>query len=428
MEKVQGNKEQLYILSLDNGIQREEPIIMDVYNSFKDGSQLVQLNKNVFGVYKNNSNKENVYIDDLDIIKSDIAELFDVSHEEVSRIVNNTKNCGTFTTLNYSKDIETRISATTVFDHIIKYMDKGLLSVEENNWVKKVLAYPHSKTAPIKDLVQVEEVLELGTFMLNKEIYLQKGENLDARSKDALKKNYLRMILFDLIVGRRNRGLDYYLISRVNERNKPEWTDAYLAPISVDTNIDRDNLVDSNAYILNNKIIDKNALISVLYNRYYREIRKMTEALLDARRLYSDAISRIIYNNIEIEEAKKLESQIEKNIEEIIKYQKVKEKELNKEHKTNKVERTMATQSLNVKVTAKLDLIQKKYPINPKEHPELLNKDTKEKKTKKKKLKVVVEKDKKKTGFATTSIITAIIALSLGIIAGIAFILVYFGS
>ena len=83
---------------------------------------------------------------------------------------------------------------------------------------------------------------------------------------------------------------------------------------------------------------------------------------------------RIIYNNIDLKEASKLEEKIVNNFNRITDLQKEHETVLTKEEKTNKVERTMATQSLNVRVTTKLDLIQKKYPINPKDHPELLKK------------------------------------------------------
>ena len=102
-----------------------------------------------------------------------------------------------------------------------------------------------------------------------------------------------------------------------------------------------------------------------------------------------------------------------------------KEKKLDKDQRINKVERTMATQSLNVRVTAKLDLIQKKYPINPKDHPELLNKKKIEKE-RKENVKLVVEN--KKAGFATTAVIISIIALICGIGFGIAYVLVTLGG
>ena len=122
MDKQNFN-EQLYIVSLDNGIRREEPITISVLNSFKDGSQLVQLNNSVLGVYKANSINEQAHLDDYEIIKTDIAELLDIDHEEAKRIVTEEKNIGVFTLLNYSKNIETRISATTVLNHIIEYIN-----------------------------------------------------------------------------------------------------------------------------------------------------------------------------------------------------------------------------------------------------------------------------------------------------------------
>ena len=80
--------EQCYIVSLDNGIRKEEPVTIDVLNTFKDASQLVQLNGSVLGVYKSNGlNPELMYIDDYDIIKTEIAELLDVDHEETKRII-----------------------------------------------------------------------------------------------------------------------------------------------------------------------------------------------------------------------------------------------------------------------------------------------------------------------------------------------------
>ena len=63
MDKNLSN-EQFYIVSLDNGIRREEPVTIEVFNSFKDGSKLVQLNHTVFGLLNTNSiNPETMYID-----------------------------------------------------------------------------------------------------------------------------------------------------------------------------------------------------------------------------------------------------------------------------------------------------------------------------------------------------------------------------
>lgn len=420
--------EQKYIVSLDNGIRREEPITMEVFNNFKDGSQLVQLNNNVFGVFKSNSLTPNtMYIDDYDIIKSDIAELFDIDHEETKRIVTEDKNIGVFTLLNYSKDIETRISATTVINHMLTYLSKGIIPEKDATWLTKVLEIPiYTKGNGIKDHDTIEEIIKLGLYALIKEIELQTGTSIDTKIKRAIEKKYLRMILFDYIIGRKYRGLDYCLISKQNEYKKPVWSDAYLSPISVSNSIDKDNLVGDNEYILNNKLINRTALINTLYERFYPEIRKMTEAINDAKKLYIDAVIRIIYNNTDIDHAASLEDEIIKNIQSVAKMQKDKESKLAKEEKTNKVERTMATQSINVRVTTKLDLIQKKYPINPKDHPELLKEQKKQ--LEQEDVKLVVEEEKKNQGFATFAILIAAISLICGIGIGIAYVLLTFGN
>ena len=184
MDKTNVVNEQLYIVSLDNGIRREEPVSLNVLNSFKDGSQLVQLNDSVLGVYKSNSFNALAHIDDYEIIKADIAELLDIDHEEAKRIVTEEKNVGVFTLLNYSKNIETRISATTVLNHVISYINKGLITGEEGEWVTKVLQYPTvSKGNGIKDKEQVNDIINLGTYSLIKEIELQKGISLDSKAK-----------------------------------------------------------------------------------------------------------------------------------------------------------------------------------------------------------------------------------------------------
>lgn len=235
------------------------------------------------------------------------------------------------------------------------------------------------------------------------------------------------MIFFDYLIGRKYRGFDYYLISKINEQGKPVWLDAYLSPISVSNSIEKDSLVGDNEYLLNNKLVNKEALIQVLFKSYYRELRKLIEAINDAKKLYNDAISRIIYNNTDINSAALLEDNISKNFDRVAKMQHDIEDKLDKEQKTNKVERTMATQSLNVRVTAKLDLIQKKYPINPKEHPELLKEHKKVQDQDG--INLIVEEEKKSSaGFATTAILISAVSLICGIGIGIAYVLMAFGN
>lgn len=426
IEKTSQN--QCYIVSLDNGIRNEEPVTIKVFNNFNDGTQLVRLNENVFGVYQSYSlNQDTVYIDDYNIIKADIAELLDIDHEETRRIVTEDKNIGVFTSLNYSQNIETRFSASSIFQQIIEYINDGKITNEEAAWVSDVLNIPQvTKGNAIKEKETIKNIIELGFYALNKKISLETQDNYDQKSQDALKKSYIRMILFDMLINRKYRGLDYSLITEIDSDNTPLWNTAHFCPISVVNNLEKDQLVDENEYCLNNYIIDRNITLSVLFEDYYSEIKKISEALSDASRLYIDAITRIIYNNTEIPKAEELEKIVVDNLKKISKHQKEKEKLISSENKLNKVEKTMATQSINVRVTAKLDLIQKKYPVNPKEHPELFFR--KEKK-KEENIKLTVEEEKNTSkGFTNTAILISAVSLICGIGLGIAYVLITMGS
>lgn len=415
---------QYYIVSLDNGIREEEPVTIDVYNSFSDGSKLVQLNKTIFGLYKSNSlNPKTSYLDDYEIIKSDIAELLDIDHEESHRIVTENYNTGIFTNLNYRKDIETRISATSIINSVIGYINNGLINEEDSNIMSSALKMPNPPIGQaITDPKQIESIINLGLIAMITEIEVKSNGNIDEQNIKAITKQYLRMILFDLIVGRKNRGLDYYIINPLDENGNPIWKNSYFSPISVCNSQEKDTLVGQGEYMLNNKLINREALLKVLFTSYYSEIKKTTMALNSAYRLYEDAIIRIIYNNTSIERAKELESIIFSNLQEIISYQDAKELAESTSSKMNKVERTMATQSLNIKVTTKLDLIQKKYPVNPKEHPELI--EDKKTESKNEHIKLVVEKtNKRKAGFASASVLISSVAFICGIAAGIAYVI-----
>jgi len=419
----------MFIVSLDNGIHNEEPISMKVFNNFQDGSQLVQLNETVFGVYKNNSNDPKTsYLDDYEIIKSDIAELLDISHENNRRIVTEEKNIGIFTELNYSQTLESRVSITSVLQSVVSSINSGLLGKDKTEYYNNILNNKNNtKSNPLNTNESIKEVIDLGLNAIFDKLELERKAPLDNDTKKNIRKNYIRMILFDYIVDRKYRNYDYSVITGLDSNNNQVWEKVYLAPISVSSDKTKESSVPNKTYLLNNKYIKRDNILPTLYEYYYRDIKRLTETFNDALKLYKDALCRIIYNNTNLEKAQELEKIISDNLTTIARIQKDKEDKDYKEKKINKVERTMATQSINIKITNKLDLIQKKYPINLKDHPELMNnKSTKETDEK---VKLIVEEEKNKdAGFTSTLIITSIVALICGIGTGIAVILLFFGN
>ena len=51
---------------------------------------------------------------------------------------------------------------------------------------------------------------------------------------------------------------------------------------------DKDDLVGDNEYMLNNKLINRDVMLEVLYEQHYLEIKKMTEAINDAIKLANE--------------------------------------------------------------------------------------------------------------------------------------------
>ena len=410
-----------YILTLDNGIQKEQPVEITVFNVFNDDTKLIQLNGNIFGLLKMAGKNNSSQALDSDIIKSDIAELLDINHENSFRIANSSEVIGIFTELNYRKDIETRISATTAISHLIENINNRIIYGKEYNWIIDTLNLQQDVTGNgITDKEKIKNIIELGIFALKQEIEINAGRVLDSNSFSSLRKSYLRMIIFDLIVERKHRGLDYYFISSLNSNNMPVYYDARFCPISVSTSKEKSIIQNKKVYYLNNKLIKVDSLLEVLFEQYYDDIKKLTESISDAKNLYEDAINRIIYNNTEINNAIDLEKTIKENIKRIYNIQEEKYKELNNNKKRNKVEATMATQSLNVRVTAKLDLIQKKYPLNPNQHTDIIEKHRKEHSNEKLKLIVENYKDSEK-GFINAAILIALIGLICGVGIGIVY-------
>lgn len=424
MERLEMNENQLFVVSLDNGIKEEEPINIKVYDTFNDGSQLVELNNAVFGVYKSNSlNPDTEYIDDYDIIKADLAELLDIDHEEVHRVVNSEKNVGVFTLLNYSKDMETRISATSIFNNIVRQINEGQINGADSLWFTNTLKISEvTKGNGIINEEQIKNIIEMGICALTHTIESSSGMPLEEKKKKALRKSYLRMILFDLLIGRKYRGLDYYLISSVNQNQDPIWLDARFGPISISSSIEKDNSVNNGEYSINNFTLNRKALLKVLYDNYYYEIKKITEQLTSATKLYKEAMNIIIYNNTTVDKGTIFEDVIDEALSQMNELQKEKNKVLKKE--INNVERTTETHSINIGVMKKYAFIIKKYSGSP--TPEAIKKAYEKRGER---LSLMVENNlKAQGGFVSTATIISIIAFVCGVAFGIVYVLITFGN
>jgi hypothetical protein len=210
------------------------------------------------------------------------------------------------------------------------------------------------------------------------------------------------MLLFDFISNNSLRGFNTYSII-VNK----DLSFKKLAPIYDYNN----ELTSSNIYLLNNVYIDKSALISTLFSKYYEYIKKITKGLRDNSGLYLESMNLIIKNNIDEVNALSIMHNYKTNVEVI----KSLENSHSKEMPENRLDLAMTQTSINLNALNKNQMVHSKYRIIKKEE---VNKVEKQEDIK---IKVEEEKKESNTFFNIVMVILAII-FTMGIIAGVVYL------
>lgn len=332
--------------------------------------------------------------DDLDIINSEIADLLDIAASKVYRIETDTNMCGVVN-ISVKDQSEQQIGLDMLVNKVIKLIKER--TIDLNPWLKSYFSLPiGDKTFVVNSEADVVSTIEMGIrsicllFKLNDE------------QLENLKTDYIKMILFDFISNNSLRGFNTYSII-VNK----DLSFKKLAPVYDYNN----ELTTSNVYLLNNVYIDKSALISTLFSKYYEYIKKITKGLRDNSGLYLESMNLIIKNNIDEVNALSIMHNYKTNVEVI----KSLENSHSKEMPENRLDLAMTQTSINLNALNKNQMVHSKYRIIKKEE---VNKVEKQEDIK---IKVEEEKKESNTFFNIIMVILAII-FTMGIIAGVVYL------
>lgn len=332
--------------------------------------------------------------DDLDIINSEIADLLDIAASKVYRIETDTNMCGVVN-ISVKDQSEQQIGLDMLINKVIKLIKER--TIDLNPWLKSYFSLPiGDKTFVVNSEADVVSTIEMGIrsicllFKLNDE------------QLENLKTDYIKMILFDFISNNSLRGFNTYSII-VNK----DLSFKKLAPVYDYNN----ELTTSNVYLLNNVYIDKSALISTLFSKYYEYIKKITKGLRDNSGLYLESMNLIIKNNIDEVNALSIMHNYKTNVEVI----KSLENSHSKEMPENRLDLAMTQTSINLNALNKNQMVHSKYRIIKKEE---VNKVEKQEDIK---IKVEEEKKESNTFFNIVMVILAII-FTMGIIAGVVYL------
>ncbi len=220
--------------------------------------------------------------DDLDIINSEIADLLDIAASKVYRIETDTNMCGVVN-ISVKDQSEQQIGLDMLVNKVIKLIKER--TIDFNPWLKSYFSLPiGDKTYVVNSEADVISTIEMGIRSISL-LFKLNDEQLEN-----LRTDYIKMLLFDFISNNSLRGFNTYSII-VNK----DLSFKKLAPIYDYNN----ELTSNNVYLLNNVYIDKSALISTLFSKYYEYIKKITKGLRDNSGLYLESMNLIIKNNID---------------------------------------------------------------------------------------------------------------------------------
>ena len=278
--------------------------------------------------------------DDLDVINSEIADLLDLFASKVYRVETNTENCG-IVNIGVKDKQEQQINLDLLINRLIKLIKSKNIGITQ--WLKDYFTLPKTDSNLLlnneKDIISVIEMTINSIAILF---------NLGIEEQESLRMDFIRMIFFDLLTNNRDRSFNTYsiLVSFSMKFKR-------LAPI-----YDYNNEIESNSYYkLNNVYIDKSAILSVLYHKYYPYIKKLSKGLTDNSGVYLESMCLIIDNNIDELSAVTIKENLKTNIDTI--------KALESIHSKNvfesKLDLAMTQTSINLNALNKSQMIHSKY-------------------------------------------------------------------
>ena len=336
--------------------------------------------------------------DDLDIINSEVADLLDIAASKVYRIETNTYNYGVVN-ISVKDQSEQQVGLDMLVNKVIKLIKDREINL--NPWLKSYFSLPiGDESYIVTSEADIFSTIEMGYKVISMLFKLNDDQ------LETLKSDYIKMIFFDLISYNSNRSFNTYSVITNKDLNYKKFSPIY----------DYNNDIEvKNYYNLNNVYIDRSAIISTLYSKYYDYIKKISKGLRDNSGLYLESINLIVDNNVDSENASIIKNNFKSSIEVIKSLENTRSKEISE----NKLDLAMTQTSINLNALNKNQMVHSKYRIIKREEV------SKVEKSEDIKIKVEEEKAESNTLFNTIMIMLAIIFL-LGIIAGIVYMVLNF--
>lgn len=425
MEQLNENLQYKYYVSyIEQGISKIIPLSINLKEVQKDKINIIfeeklDENNNKLEVKNYIRFSSNSIYDESEIIRSEIAELLGLDVPKVLKVLRENVNTGV-------KEQGILFNCNLKNKDLIIPMSKNFsIKMSAGKTTNPIYKLPlNSLDNPITDSETISQIIRKGYEELP--FYLLKGQPNEKEDTIKLVKDYFGMIVFDLINGQVTRnGIDYeYTVAQVPQSNQSIRT---KAKINIVPGIGNYRFVSSdskeNVYSLNDYYVDKDALLNVLFERYYQFIEDVVKPINEATQSIKRCIGLIISNNTSNETKEYLENLYFSAIDKICALEK------QKNQNVTRVELTSTTQKYNILVASRITKIEEKYknventvvnePIEQ-NTDELTEIETEDRVV----LRMDPKSDKKENGYVSVALISSVIAFVCGLGIGIAYMII----
>lgn len=262
----------------------------------------------VYHVLVNNKDKAYLksskvkYIDDIDASLSQIGSIFDIDMAKIYRVEDSHGGCGILSYDIKNKKDARYVSLHDAYTEYYKRYNEG--KIYNLKWIMELLSLPKSsKENPLDREDYIKVVIDMGINILRDHF------NVSEENIKKLKKQYLRILVFDYVTNQKDRSLGNVNLIFENDQ-------VSFAPLYDNGCVYNEDIGDENIYLLDH-ICDREKFIKTIFTYYYDDIKEDVKFYLNKKN-YMEKVSDILKNNLNETNYKWYYSKVYKNIDHVI--------------------------------------------------------------------------------------------------------------
>ncbi len=285
-----------YLLSYEEGVKVLEQAHLKEDKEINSHTKQVIVNKNYIGYQKDNS-----VINDYELIMSDIAYLLKIKYAKTYRVFDAKMEPQGILNISFASKNERYLTLEETLRFIKEESPKFTLKTELEDYHDKNIKRGLKNAKSIEDYQNSFEYI----FKLFKSL-----PDITKKNIDKLKKDYLNMKVFEILINSLNNNLSNsgIIIDKSSLKYTYELSPSYSKYI---TNIDS---LKDNETIFNFFVVDKKELLSYLIDNYYDDIKELLNLITDNKDTLIPIINQVITEHLDYNEYNKYYDNIKNNI------------------------------------------------------------------------------------------------------------------